>query len=148
MKIVLLKDVPKIGRKGEIKEVSDGFGNNMLIRKGLAQLATKEVQEKVARENQESAQKLVKLKSQLERQKRELEKQTFTLKVKVGDKGQIFSGIHEKDIIAAVEEKAKITLDKSQIDLHSGIKSQGQHQIKLKLGQGINATLKINIEAL
>jgi large subunit ribosomal protein L9 len=148
MKVILLKDVAKIGKKGELKEVSEGYANNFLIRQGLAQIATKEIQAKVTKQNQEEALRREKELAQLSQLKSELEKRTFTVKVKVGDKGQVFGGVHEKDIIAAIRQKLKTELDKSQIDAHSGIKALGEHEITIKLGHGIIAKTKLNIESL
>ena len=148
MKVILLTDVPKIGRKGELKEVSDGLGKNMLLPKGLAVLATKEAQDKVAKEEKthtEAKQKAIK---KAQENKSELERRTFTVKVKTGDKGQIFGGVHEKDIAAAIYQKTKIELDKSGIDAHKSIKQLGEHIINIKLGQGVTAKVKINLEAL
>lgn len=148
MKVILLTDVPKIGRKGELKEVADGFAKNMLIRKGLAALATKEAQDKVAKEDKahtEAKQRAIKKAQEF---KSELERRTFTVKVKTGDKGQIFGGVHEKDIAAAIFQKTKIELNKTHIDAHKGIKQLGEHTINIRLGQGVTATTKINLEAL
>ncbi len=148
MKVILLKDVPKIGKKGEIKDVADGLANNMLLKKGLAVFASAEAQKKLQKEMQEkSASQTKHLQKAVETQK-ELERRTFTVKVKVGDKGQVFGGVHEKDIIQAIYQKTKLQLDKNQIDAHKGIKELGIHNINIKLGNGINAKTKLNIEAL
>lgn len=147
MKVILLTDVPKIGRKGEIKEVSDGFANNMLLRKGLAALATAEAQAKLAKEQKGKTEAKQKALMRAEHDKAELERRTFTVKVKVGDKGQLFSGVHEKDIAAAIFQKTKIEVDKSKIDAHHGIKQLGEHIIDIKLAPGIIAKTKINLES-
>lgn len=148
MKVILLTDVPKIGRKGELKEVSDGFANNMLIRKGLAALATAEAQAKLAKEAKGKTAAQEKALRQAQRDKKELEHHTFRVKVKVGDKGQLFSGVHEKEIAAAIYQKTKIIIDPPKIDTHHGIKQLGEHIIDIKLGQGITAKTKINLEKL
>jgi large subunit ribosomal protein L9 len=148
MKIILLKDVPKIGRRGEIKEVSEGYAHNFLIKQRLAAPASKDVQSKVAKEQQEAAQRALKERQRLEQLKTELEKRIFTVKVKVGDKGQIFGGVHEKEILAAVNKKMGLQLEKNQIEEHQHIKQLGEHQVKLKLGGGLHAQIKINIEQL
>ena len=148
MKVILQTDVPKVGRKGEVKDVSDGLANNMLLRRGLAVLATPEALAKHAKEqklksaSQEKAQQLAR------ESKKELERRTFTVKVKVGDKGQVFSGVHEKEIAAAIYQKTKIDIDKSHIDAHKGIKTLGEHIVDINLGQGIHAKTKINLEPL
>ncbi len=147
MEVILLKDVPKIGRQGEVKKVSDGFGTNMLIKKGLAVIATKEAKDKVAKATKSKEESKNKIKTKAEQNKAELEKRTFTLKVKVGDKGQIFSSVHEKDVATVIFQKTKIQLEKNQFEALHGIKQLGEHFIKIKLGQGITAKTKINLEA-
>ena len=148
MKVILLTDVPKIGRKGEVKEVADGYANNLLIKKGLAIAATKDAQAKLAKENKDKSEKQQRQISKFETWKKELEKRTFTIKVKIGNKGQIFGGVHEKDIIDAVYQKTKIELEKSQFDSLKSIKQLGTHDITIRFGHGVNAKTKINIEAL
>lgn len=148
MKVILLTDVAKIGRKGEIKDVSDGLANNLLLRKGLATQATAEAQARLQKEQKGQTHAKQKALSQAEQDKAELQRRTFTLKVKVGDKGQLFAGVHEQDIATAIYQKAKITVDKSKIDAHHGIKQLGQHAIDIKLAPGIIAKTKINLEAL
>lgn len=148
MKVILTKPVSGLGKIGEIKEVSDGYGINFLIKKGVARIATQEAIGRRMKEVKEAAIKAEKKISRLGEIKQELERRTFTLKVKVGDKGQVFGAIHEKNIIDAVFQKTKIQLDKSQIDSPHGIKQLGEHTITIKLGHGNTATTKINLEAL
>lgn len=148
MKVILLNDVPKIGKRGEIKEVSAGYGTNFLIKKGLAKLATTEATAKLAKEKQELVEKQSKEKSKFDHAKKELEKRTFTVKIKTGDKGQIFNAIHEKDIAQSIYQKTKIQLDKSQILIPKGIKQLGEHIIEIKFGLGVRAKTKINLESL
>lgn len=148
MKIILLTDVPKVGRKNEIKEVSDGLAKNMLIPKGLAMLATPEAQAKLARKAKEKSESTTKGLEKLHTNKAELERRTFTVKVKVGNKGQIFAGVHEKDIADAIYQKTKIKVEKHQIGAHKTIKELGVHVIDIKLGQGIIAKTKINVDGL
>lgn len=148
MKIILLRDVPKVGRSGEVKEVNAGFATNFLIKKGLAKLATVEAQKELEKGKKELSAKKRKEQDQLLRHKSEIERRTFTVKVKTGDKGQIFGGVHEQDIARAIFQKTKIHLEKSQIGAHKGIKELGEHIIDIKLGAGISAKTKINIESL
>ena len=148
MEVILLKDVPKIGRQGEIKKVSDGFGTNMLVKKGLAIVATKEAKDKALKTVKSAEDAKIKAKAKSEKNKLELEKRVFTVKVKVGDKGQIFSGVHEKDIAAAILQKTKIQLDKNQFEALHVLKKLGQHFVNIKLGQGVTAKTKINLESL
>ena len=148
MKVILLKDIPQIGRKGEIKEVSDGYATNFLFKHKFGAPATKEVQDKSARAKADAKAREAKDVKRAEDAKRDLEKRVFSLKVKVGDKGQIFGGIHEKDIVAAINSKTNFGIDKSQITEHTSIKALGEHKITVKLGKGQKAQITLNIEAI
>lgn len=146
MKIILLKDVAKIGRKGEIKDVNDGYARNFLIAKKLGAVATAEIQAKIAKEAREANERTARQASKIEDLKRELGKRTFTIHVKVGDKGQIFGGAHEKDIITAINAKMGTTFDKHSVDLKHGLKTLGEHSVTIKLGHGLETQTKIKLE--
>ncbi len=148
MKIILLKDVAKIGRKGEIKEVSDGFAKNFLIAKKLATVATAEVQAKIAKETKEAKERDTRQASKMTELQSELQKRTFTVHVKTGDKGQIFGGAHEKDIVAAINAKMGTHFDKHTIQLKHPLKTLGEHTVTVKLGHGQETQTKIKLEAL
>jgi large subunit ribosomal protein L9 len=147
MKIIFLKDVPGQGKRGEIKEVSSGFAENFLIKKGFAQVATADIQNKIAKEAKEAEIKKLKEIEKLQVLKQDLEKRVFTVKVKVGDKGQVFGSVHEKDIAAVISGKINHPVEKSQVEIPSAIKELGEHQVKVKLAGGIIANVKINVEA-
>ena len=147
MKIIFIKDQPGAGKKGEIKDVNDGYAKNFLIAKGFAVVATAEIQAKVAKEKKEADIKRLKEIGKLEALKTDLEKRVFTLKIKVGDKGQIFSGVHEKDILAAVNSKMGLSLEKNQILLDKPIKELGEHKVKVKLAANLPATISLDVEA-
>lgn len=147
MKIILLKDIPKIGKRGEIKEVSDGYAKNYILAKGLGQLATQDIQAKIAKESKEAEAKKARQNQKLEDLKKELAKRTFTVEVKVGDKGQIFGGAHEKDIITVINAKLNTNFDKHSVELKHPLKELGIHTVKIKLGHGLVTETKINLEA-
>ena len=148
MKVILLKDVPKIGLRGEICEVSDGYAKNFLLAKKLASVATPDVQDKVAKESRELEDKKKRQSSKLLEFKKDIETKTFTIKVKVGDKGQIFGGAHEKDILQAINAKLGSNFEKSSIHIDHPIKQLAAHKVSVKLGSGTVAIANINIEAL
>lgn len=148
MKVIFLKDASGQGRKGEIKEVSEGFALNFLIPKGLAQIASGQIQQKVAKESREAEAKKAKEQARYQHLKQELEKRTFTVRVKVGDKGQIFGGVTEKDVIAAINLKMNTDFNKSQLEMPHGIKTIGTHQATLKFSAGQTAKVTIAIEPI
>lgn len=146
IKVIFLKDLSGIGKKGEIREVADGYANNFLIPSGLAQVATKDIQAKLAKETAEADAKKQRQAAKFESLKRELQKRIFTVKVKVGEKGQVFGGVHEKEIAQAVSGKMGINVDKGQVEIFSPLKQLGEHQVGIKLGGGVTAKIKIKIE--
>ncbi len=148
MKGILLKDVAKIGKKNQVVNVSEGYARNFLFKQNAGIVATDQAIAKLKTEVANKESKQEKLLAKFKDQKKKLDKHVYTLKVKAGDKGQIFGGIQVADIIKAVKDQAKVELDKSQIDFHHHIKSLGENEIKIKLGQGINTTIKINLEHL
>jgi len=148
MKVIFLKDTPNQGRRGEVKEVSDGFAKNFLIAKGFAQVATVDMQNRLNKEAKEQEAKKQKQILNAQSLKQDLEKKTFSVKVKVGAKGQIFGAVHEKEIVVAVNGKLATEFEKSQIEIASPIKTLGEHTVKVKLAPGVFANVKINVEAL
>ncbi len=148
MKIIFLKDVAGQGKKGEVKEVSDGHALNFLVPRGLAQIATKGIQAKVEKEAQEAQKKHDKENAKFSALRSDLEKRTFTIRVTVGNKGQIFGSIKEQDVLKIINEKMGTAFTKSQLDLPHGMKSTGEHTATLKLGQGMKAIIKLHIEAI
>jgi len=144
MKVLLIKDVKTLGKAGEIKEVKDGYGQNFLIGKGLAKLATPDVVEKWKTAQKEKAQALKDELIRLEAEKIVLESTEISIektKAPVGIKGSVGNA----DIAAAIATQLNITLDKKHINLKKALKSEGIHEVDTKLGQGIHATLKVKI---
>jgi len=147
MKVLLIKDVKALGLTGEIKEVKDGYGQNFLIGKGLAKLATpeivkawKEEQAKMAQDLKDELTRLEAEKITLEATEIKIEKQSAP----VGIKGSVGNA----DISTAITEQLNIELDKKHINLKKALKSTGLHEVDAKLGHGIHATLKVNVVAI
>jgi len=144
MKVLLIKDVKSLGKAGEIKEVKDGYGQNFLINKGLAKLATPEV---VAHWKAEEERKEKTLKEEIARfeaEKEILESATIRIEKQsapVGIKGSVGNA----DISKAIQEQLNITLDKKHINLKKALKSTGIHEVDAKLGHGIHAMLKVEV---
>ncbi len=147
MRIIFTKDLPGTAKKNDIKDVNDGYAKNFLLAKGFAQVATVDITARVEKEKKEAEAKYQKELSKLQALKQDLEKRTFTVKVKVGEKGQIFSGVHEKDVVKAINDIMKSNIEKSQTELGGIIKSLGEHQVQVKLAPGIVANVKIDIKA-
>lgn len=144
MKVLLIKDVKTLGKAGEIKEVKDGYGQNFLIGKGLAKLATPEVVEKWKAEQEEIARNLRDELARLEAEKITLEAATIKVEKPLAPVG-IKGSVGNADISTAIQSQLNIELDKKHINLKKALKSTGVHEVDAKLGHGIHATLKVEV---
>ncbi len=145
MKVVLFQDVPGLGKKGEVREVHDGYGRNFLLTRGLAEAATTQALNRLAAKKQSQEKHETKEKSEALALKSKLEKINPVFKVKIGEKGQPFGSITPTKIISELEKQG-IHLEKESLPAES-IKTLGSHNIKIKLPNNEEAKIKITIEA-
>ena len=144
MKIALLQDVPNLGKRGDIKDVSDGYGRNFLIKNKLAEILTSQVAKRLETEKNRQEKIAVELKKSTANLKNKIEKIKLTLKAKIGEAGQMFGSITPTNLSTELK-KNNIKIEKSQI-LSKPIKTLGEHKIKIKLPQEMEAELQIVIE--
>jgi len=145
MKVLLVQDVRSLGKKGEIKEVKEGYGRNFLIAKGFAKLATKEVIKEWEEEQKKNAEIKALEVAELTKEKEVLEKLNINIIKKLGANGHLYGAVTKEDIAEALKAQTNIEIDKKQIDTKN-IKSIGEHTVDIKLGHGIHAKLKIIVE--
>ena len=144
MKIILLKDVKKQGKSGDILDVKDGYGN-FLISKGDAVVATKVSVNILDKENKErEANELLNIKK-CEELKKKLEKANISFKVKTGAQDKVFGSISSKQI---VDELSKLGFDinKTQIKLDTPLSSLGTHIVHVELHKKVIADIKVKLE--
>ena len=146
MKVLLIKDVPNLGKAGEVKEVKDGYGKNFLIARGFAKLATPDVIAKWEREQKERAQKEAQEIKELKKTKEKIESLKLVIKHKAGANGALFGAITNKEVAEELK-KHGIKIDKKHIEIHPPIKQAGEYEIDIKLGHGIHAKLDLLVEA-
>jgi large subunit ribosomal protein L9 len=145
MKVIFLKDVKGKGKKGEIKNVADGYATNFLFKQGLAIEATpaniKALEAQKRKEQRQAEEELAKAK-QL---KEELEKITVELAAKAGEGGRLFGSITSKQIAEALQSQHNIKIDKRKIELDDAIRSLGYTNVPVKLHPEVTATLKVHV---
>jgi large subunit ribosomal protein L9 len=138
MKVILLKDTAKLGKRGEVKEVADGYAINVLIKKGDALMAT---QAELAK---------WKAKEDAKNHKKELATSAFAVLVdslrntefviegkKHDGKGQLFAAVKEVDIVDAIFSTVNVSVDPKQVILTAPIKSLGKHSFSIKQGEKV-----------
>ena len=147
MKVLLLQDVKGLGKKGEICEVKDGYGRNFLVGKGLADFATNEVINRYKAAQKKAAEVKKKKKALMEMAAKKITETTLKIVQKVGANGALYGAITKEDIAEALAKEHRIDIDKKTIVLNNPIKSTGVYEVEIKLGHGIHALLKVDIEA-
>ena len=144
MEVIFIKDLKGQGKKGEIKQVKDGYAENFLIKKGYAIKSTKSSLDKLEDEKKAKAIEVEEAKKAALTLKEKLEKVTLTFKVKTGDNDKVFGSISIKQIKEALKEKG-YDFDKSMIKLTSSSSSLGFHNIEVELYKNIIAKVKIHL---
>ncbi|MFC4321714.1 50S ribosomal protein L9 [Litchfieldia salsa] len=145
MRVIFLKDVKGKGKKGEVKNVSDGYANNFLLKQGLAVEATnsnvKTLEAKKNKEQQEAVEEL----NQAKQLKETVEALTIELSAKSGDGGRLFGSVTSKQIADELAKKHKIKIDKRKFDLPDGIRALGFTNVPVKLHPEVVATVKVHV---
>ncbi|NLY91575.1 MAG: 50S ribosomal protein L9 [Firmicutes bacterium] len=145
MKVILLNDVKALGKKGEIKEVTDGYARNYLLPKKLAVEATPGNLKKLEEERAHRALKEARDEGTARELAKKLDGLTLTFQTKAGEGGKLFGSITGKDIVDRIQQETKIELDKKQLNLPETIKTMGEHEVTVNLYRGVTATVKIRV---
>lgn len=145
MKVILLKDVPKLGRKYEVKEVADGHVRNLLLPKGLVKEATPEAMEWLELQkdilqtrDEETLKKAQDIASKLD----DLE---VVIPMKVGEEGQLFESVTPQKVAEHLKGMG-VEVKKTQIQIDTPIKETGEFEVKVKLDHNLEAQLRIIVQ--
>jgi len=143
MKVIFIKDLKNQGKKGEIKEVKDGYAKNYLIKNGYAVVENKQNLNTLKREQKEAKELDEELRKKANTIKKELESKVITFSVKTGAGDKVFGTISAKQIKDKIDDKYGI--NKNQIHIISPIASLGFHNVEINLYKEINANIKIQL---
>ncbi len=144
MKVVLLEDVKGKGKKGDIINVSDGYGRNYLMARGLAAEPTAQLQNDFSGKKSAQQYKIDMDTERANQNAKELEGKTFEMKVKGSDSGKLFGSVTTKEISELIKQKTGIDIDKKKLDAQV-IKTFGTYAVTVKLYKGISAKVNINV---
>jgi len=145
MKVILLQNVAKIGNKGDVKEVNQGYANNFLLPKKLARSANdKDVKEALRVKEESKVHQKVKEELTV-KLFQDLKGKSVTISEKTNDKGHLFSKVHIPEISKAIKDQIHFDINESWIILNDPIKEVGEHDVEIKHDK-LSAKIKVVIE--
>ena len=148
MKVILLSDVKKVGKKGQIVEVSDGYGANFLIPNKLAVKATKTSLDIKNKQDEDMAKREEELKQEAIILKDKMEKLTVEIKAKGGKDGKMFGSISSKQIVEEYKKQFNIELDKRKFVDSNTISTFGYTKLKIELYKNVIGTIIVHVNEI
>jgi large subunit ribosomal protein L9 len=147
MKVIFLKDVPRVGKKYDVKEVHDGYAVNFLFPKKFAMMATIQNLAELERNKKEIVVEREVQEELLMKNLGEIKNVTITMKGKANDKGHLFSAIHKKELVEALKNEKHIDIGEEFIDLPKPVKEIGEFEIPVVI-KGKKSFFKLIVEAI
>jgi large subunit ribosomal protein L9 len=147
IQVVLKDDIETLGKSGELVRVRPGYARNYLIPRGLAALATRGNIAQVEHEKKVAVARAAKARGDAEAVSKQLSSITLEIAVQAGEGDKLFGSVGTKDIAEALEKKGQ-KIDRKKIVLADNIKTLGEHEVQIKLGYEVSATIKVNIVRL
>lgn len=144
MKVIFIKDLRGQGKKGEIKEVKDGYGQNFLIKNGYAVLATNASLKRLDKDLEEEAKTELSEIVDAKKIKEQIEKLTLKFYVKTGEQDRVFGSISTKQIATELN-KYNINIDRRKIRIVDSLSSLGTHIVMIDVHKQVEASLKVNL---
>lgn len=146
MKVILIQDVKKLGKKGEVIEASDGYARNYILPQKLGVEANpknlNDLKLQKLKEEKEAQRLLDEAKALAEK----LGAQMVSVRMKAGEGGKVFGSVSAKEIAEALKKQNSLEIDKKKIQLQEPIRSFGVHEVSVKLHPQVTGTLRVKVE--
>lgn len=146
MKVILLKNVAKLGKKFEIKDVSDGHALNMLIPQGVAEVATPAALKKLETRKAQEAEALKRAEEALAKNLKTISGKVYEVKTNVNEKGHLFAAIDSEAVSKLIKDESSVEIPAHYIQLEKPIKEAGEHRLTIAIGESF-ASVTVNISA-
>ncbi|HEX8259663.1 MAG TPA: 50S ribosomal protein L9 [Rubrobacteraceae bacterium] len=143
MQVILRQDVDKIGRRGEIVDVSRGYVRNFLVPRGLAEMATPGKLEEVRHEMEEAEERDRRMAERASEIAEILNKSVITIEARTGEDERLFGSVTAANIASAIERARDVRIDRRRIRLDEPIKSLGTHQVPIQVHGDVEASVKV-----
>ncbi len=143
MQVILKQDVEKIGQRGDVVDVKRGYVRNFLVPRGLAEVATPDRLEEVAREMAEAEERARRMDERAGEIAETLNKSVITIEARTGEDERLFGSVTAANIVSAIEKARGIRLDRRRVRLDEPIKSLGTHQVPIQVHGDVEASVKV-----
>jgi large subunit ribosomal protein L9 len=144
MKIILLDDVTKVGRRGEVRDVSDGYARNFLIPKKLALSATAGNLKNLEHIKRQQDAKADRVKADAEALRAKIEALVYEERRQASEEGKLFGSVTSQDVADFLGTRG-VPMDRKRITLDEPIKALGEHLVSMRLHQDVTAQLRVNV---
>ena len=146
MKVILLKDVKGTGKKGEIKEVSDGYARNFLLKKGVAVEANQANMKELDEKSKSKERKAIIEYEEAVLLGKQMENVNIQIEVKSGEGGRLFGSITSKEIAEQLKKQKNIDIDKRKILMDEPIRTLGSTLVEIKLHQKVTTKIRVDVK--
>ncbi|MBL6465021.1 50S ribosomal protein L9 [Peptostreptococcus stomatis] len=146
MKVILLKDVKGTGKKGEIKEVSDGYARNFLLKKGVAVEANQANMKELDEKSKSKERKALIEYEEAVLLGKQMENVNIQIEVKSGEGGRLFGSITSKEIAEQLKKQKNIDIDKRKILMDEPIRTLGSTLVEIKLHQKVTTKIRVDVK--
>lgn len=146
MKVILLKDVKGTGKKGEVKEVSDGYARNFLLPKKMAKIADNQAVKELKEQNKSAEIKAQKEYEEAVKLGDKMKEMNIEIYSKAGEGGRLFGSITAKEIAEQLKKQKSITVDKRKILLNEPIKVLGSRFVEIKIHQKVTTKIRVDVK--
>lgn len=144
MKVLLIKDVYKLGRAGDVKKVADGFGRNYLLPQGLALLATPGALKQAEFIRAKATEQRAVINKEMGAIAEQLLKLTLSFPARAGETGKLYGSITSQDVVDAIQTKSGIIIKRHQVDMQP-LRMLGEHSIQIRLTMDLIPELKVTV---
>jgi large subunit ribosomal protein L9 len=143
VRVMLTKDVANVGKAGDVKEVTDGYGRNFLLPRKLAVRAHQGVEAEAKRLQDAAVKRETKDRVEAQALADEIDNKTVVVRLKVGAEDKAFGSITNQDIAAALKAQHRVEIDRHKIDMKEPIRTFGEHEVSLKLPRDVAAHVNV-----
>jgi len=140
---MLTKDVERVGKAGDVKDVADGYGRNYLLPRKLAVLAREGVEAEGKRLREAAAKRETKDRTEAQALADEIGNKTVVVRLKVGAEDKAFGSVTNQDVATALKAQHRVDIDRHKIDIKEPIKTLGEHQVPLRLHRDVTAHVNL-----